>query len=197
MQDIKPILEENYNITSITNHYIGLNRKRENVASVFGFIESILQMSRGFSYVRESLLIKNNIKEIASIFLSDLIADSLNISPVTNNSADSALVRRAEELIEGKCENLFTIQEIAGKIYTSPRNLQKAFKKHRNYTPMQFLKTRKLHKAYKLFLLKGGANVSVKEIALRVGIFDLNRFSKYYSELFGELPGETLKSSHT
>jgi len=192
MNDIQPLLERNYNIIKSDNVFYKLDGKREKVAAATRYIDAILQMSRNFPQVRESLLIKNNIKEIAALTVADLIADSQNIQPNSVNSADFILVRKAEELIESECESLFTIQEIANKLAISPRKLQTSFKKFRDYTPVQFLKIRKLHKARKL-LLSSGNYMTVKEVAIKVGLFDLNRFSKYYAQQFGELASETRK----
>lgn len=192
MEDLKPILEKNYDIRTIDKRFLKLVIKNEKVSSVRNFIESTLQTAKNFPHIRESLLVKTNLKEIATLLMADLVADSLKIPPITVNSPDSILVKRAEEYIENECGNLFTIQEIANYLFTSPRSLQKAFKRHRDYSPMQFLKNRKLKRAHKLLLTQNSINYTVKQVALSAGILDLNRFSKYYFELFGELPSNTL-----
>lgn len=194
MDDLKSILIKKYNITNIDNNYIPLNVKKVKVSSVCDFIESTIKTARYFPHLRDSLLVRSNIKEIATLIIADLIADYLNISPDKNDSLDLALVRRAEEFIENECEKIFTIQEIALQLFTSPRSLQKAFKKYRHYTPIQFLKNRKLYKAHKLLINKNDP-MSVKKAALSVGILDLSRFSKYYTEIFGELPSKTIEKS--
>jgi AraC family ethanolamine operon transcriptional activator len=58
---------------------------------------------------------------------------------------------------------------------------------------MQFLRERKLMKARKLLINHNSSSMSVKTAAIGAGIYDLNRFSKNYKEMFGELPSETLK----
>lgn len=193
MEDLKPILEKNYNIRSFENSYLKLDINREKVSSVCSFIESTLRTAKNFPRIRESLLVKTNYKEISTLFIAELIADSLKVQPVTNNSPDLLLVRRAEEYIENECGNIFTIQEITNDLFTSPRTLQKAFSKYRDYSPMQFLKNRKLIRAHKLLLNQNANKTTVKQAALSAGILDLNRFSKYYYEMFGELPRDTLK----
>jgi AraC-like DNA-binding protein len=193
MDDLKPILDKKYNIVSFKNSFIKLDANSEKVASVRSFIESTLQSARNFPHLRESLLLKTNIKEITILFVADLIADSLKIAPISISNPGSLIVRKAEAYIEHECENIFTIQEIANKLNTTPRTLQIAFKKHREYTPMQFLKERKLYKARKLLLNQKDSNFSIKQAALSAGLLDLNRFSRYYNELFGELPSTTIK----
>ena len=76
--------------------------------------------------------------------MAELIADTLQIPPVTSYLPDLMLVRKAEELIDGECADIFTIHELASKLNSNPRSIQIAFKKHRDYSPMQFLRERKL-----------------------------------------------------
>ena len=123
---------------------------------------------------------------------TDLIGDIMHKKSLLNESPDKKLVLKAEEIMESQCENITTIQEISDKVYTSPRNLQKAFKKHRSYSPLQFLKEQKLLRANHI-LKDLYIQTSVKNVAISVGIFDINRFGKYYFDRFGELPSETLK----
>jgi len=127
---------------------------------------------------------------------TDIIGDLLHRKSLLNESPDKKIVIKAEEIMESECENVSTIQEIADKVFTSPRNLQKAFKKYREYSPLQFLKERKLHRARHL-LKDSYRSESVKNVAIRVGIFDINRFGKYYYDQFGEYPSETLKKKIT
>lgn len=105
----------------------------------------------------------------------------------------------AEDNLEAVCEKLFTIQEVAGTVFTSTRNLQRAFSKHNKYTPMQFLYNRKLIKARKVLLSNNNNNnnnnpfAAIKEVVLKVGILDLNQFGKNYSLLFSKYPNYTLR----
>ena len=194
LADLRYILDKNYNIKNIPTNYISLDLNNEKVSSVFEFIESSLQTVKSFPFLKESLLFKSNIKDITTLLVANLIADSLNIKPVTNSSPDSLLVKRAEELIDSIPERLFTVHEISEQLSTSPRNLQLAFKKHRNYSPMQFLRKRKLCLAHKL-LSFGSKQDTIRDISLRAGILDMNRFSKHYNDLFGELPRDTKKKA--
>jgi len=192
MAELKPILKKQYNITHINTHYIKLNLKKAKVSAVYSFIESTIQTASNFPHLGESLLIKSNIKEISTLFIADLIADALDFSPITHQSSDLILVQKAERLIENECTNLFTIQEIADKLSTTPRNLQKAFKKHRDCSPIKFLKNKKIYRAHKLIINNNDPTMSVKKAALSVGMSDLSRFSKYYNEMFGELPSRVI-----
>ena len=193
IEDIKPVLEKNYHLISFDNCYLKQEIERPKFLSLISFIESTLKTARNFPYFRESLLLKTNIKEISILMIAEIIAETLQIPPVTSYLPDLMLVRKAEEIIDDECADIFTILELASKLNSNPRSIQIAFKKHRDYSPMQFLRERKLMKARKLLINHNSSSMSVKTAAIGAGVYDLNRFSKYYKEMFGELPSETLK----
>jgi len=194
--ELNPVIQKKFNISKIQPELLILNLKSEKVQAISQFIQSSITMLSSFRAAQKSRIFKNNLQEIITFMIADLIGEQIKAKPITNNNPEKNLVRSAEEYIDNECETIFSIQQIADKLYTNPRNIQIAFKKYRNYTPMQFLKTRKLHKAHKNILLNKQIKCTVKEIALSVGIFDLNRFSKYYAEMFGELPSATIKRTH-
>ena len=107
----------------------------------------------------------------------------------------SKCVKKAEELMDAQAEEIFSVQEIANMVSTTPRNLQLSFKKHRNYTPMKFLRERKLLKS-RLLLIDGNSDTLVKKVAFETGFRNVSNFTIHYRNMFGELPSETLKKSH-
>ena len=190
---LKNKLERKFGIFKAEDQIFQLDQNNPKVKTLYNYVESTLDMVRSYPDIRESLFLKMNIKEIAVLMVVDLIGELLEQDSLLNNQPEKILVSLAEEIIDEYCTEIRTINEIADKLNTSERNLQKAFKKYRNYSPMQFLRERKLHKAHKLILSNRNSSTTIKEIALSVGIFDLNRFGKYYAELFNELPSSTLK----
>lgn len=192
-KNLNSILKQKYNVVDLKSDMIPLNLSSEQVHACFQFIESTLNMLRVFPDARNTELVKKNLREIASFMLVDIVAEGVNAKSVINTSPEKYLVIKAKDIMEAECEDLFTIQEIADQVYTSPRNLQRAFKKHSTSTPIQFLHTRKLHRARKILLANHNPFCTVKEVALKVGIFNLGRFSQHYFTLFGEYPSHTLK----
>jgi len=192
---IKDAIDRKYGILSAEEKIFQLDFNNDKVFALLSYLESTLDMVRGYPDIRESLFLKMNIMDITVLMVTDLIGELLEKPSLLNNHMDKNLVIRAEEFIDAHCMNLATIQEIADRLNTSSRNLQLSFKKYRNYTPMQFLRESKLKRAHKIILQKRDSNVTVKEVALSVGIFDLNRFGKYYLEQFGELPSETIRKA--
>ena len=190
---IDKILKRNYNLNIDKNSpsFIRLKKKNDKVASVIHFIESSLNSAKNFNDLRDSLLMKSNIEEISALYISDLIAEAFNADLIKKNaSPDLDLVLKVEELIQESPNTYFTILDIADNAFSSARNIQIAFKKHRNYSPMQFLKEQKFHMARKL-ILKSYSKLSLKTIAINSGITDVNRFGSYYKKIFGESPSQT------
>ena len=145
--DLNAVIGKKYRVPDFHANVIALNLKSVQVNACFQFIESTLNMLRAFPDARNTELVKKNLKEIATFMLVDIIAESTQARAIMNLNPEKYLVSKAEEIMEAECGRLFTIQEIADKVFTSPRNLQMAFKKYRNHSPMQFLKLQKLRQS--------------------------------------------------
>ena len=191
---LEPILEKNYNIYGIKQQGVDLNKRNKKVQVIYNLIINNLNALRLFPQLRESYHFKSSIKEIANIFLAELIAESLGIKIKLISKPDSRIVKNAEAIMDANPQEYFSVQEIANKVQTSARNLQSSFKKHREYTPMQFLKERKLYRARTL-ILSSNSDAQIKGIALNSGYLNFSNFSKSYKILFGELPSETLQQA--
>ena len=191
---LEPILKRNYNIHSIKEEGFNINIRSEKVQVLYSLIINNLRVLKLYPHLRESLHLKSSVKEVAKIFLTELIADFLNVNVDLWHSPDSVFVKKAEELMAANPERYFSIHQIADKVSTSPRNLQISFKKHRDYSPMQFLRERKLKRAWS-FLIDPRSETSVKKTAYDSGFLNLSSFSRHYQKLFGELPSETLQSA--
>ncbi len=190
-KDLLNMLEIKYGIVDLTNYFREIHLVEEKVKALFYYVGSTIHVVETFESLRESLVAKMNIKEISLLMATDLMGELLHKKSLLNESPDKKMVINAEEIMESQCEDITTVQEIADKVFTSPRNLQKAFKKHRDYTPLQFLKERKLIRANHL-LKDPYSPSSIKNVAITVGMYDINRFSKYYFDQFGEYPSDTI-----
>jgi AraC-like DNA-binding protein len=101
-------------------------------------------------------------------------------------------VRRAEEYIEAHCDEPITAQLLATVVGVSVRTLYTGFRKHRGYTPIEFLRLVRLRRV-RAALLAAPPGSSVNQLALRWGFNHLGRFSALYRKHFGESPSETLR----
>jgi AraC-like DNA-binding protein len=104
---------------------------------------------------------------------------------------DSRLVRRAVQFVEEHASSALMTPDIAAGIGASVRALQAAFRKWRQVTPTEYLRTVRLQRVRDT-LLQASPSTTVTEVALDHGFFHLGRFSQHYKRAFGENPAATL-----
>jgi AraC-like DNA-binding protein len=100
-------------------------------------------------------------------------------------------VRRAEEFIEANWNRRLTIQMISAATGVSIRNLFKAFRRARGYSPMAYVKRVRLMQARQM-LIAPAENTSVTAVAFACGFDNPGHFAGDYRVAFGELPSQTL-----
>ena len=88
-----------------------------------------------------------------------------------------------------------TIASLAKEYTISTKSLQNAFRSLFDLTPNEFTRLLKLNLVHHELLHSNSSDISVMKIARKWGFAHMGRFSKYYSELFGENPSITLKSA--
>jgi AraC-like DNA-binding protein len=106
--------------------------------------------------------------------------------------AEPRYVRKVEEYLAAHAADPISLPELSALAGISIRSIQAGFKSHRGYSPMAFLKERRLELAHKR-LLGALPGTTVAEIALDCGFANLGRFSMSYRRRFGEAPSETLR----
>jgi AraC-like DNA-binding protein len=104
---------------------------------------------------------------------------------------DSRLVRRAVRFAEEHASSALTTSDIAAGIGASVRALQAGFRKWRQITPTEYLRTVRLQRVRDA-LLQSSPSTTVTDLALDHGFFHLGRFSQHYKRAFGEYPAATL-----
>lgn len=108
------------------------------------------------------------------------------------HAAEPAHLRRVEEYVESHCDQPITAELLAKVAGISVSALYAGFKRHREYTPLDFLKQMRL-RAVRDALLVATSGTTVTSTASRWGFTHLGRFSRDYQANFGELPSETLR----
>ena len=78
-----------------------------------------------------------------------------------------------------------SVPELAGNVGMSPSVFHLYFKQVTNSSPLQYIKTLRLHQGRLLMLSEG---IGVAEAAERVGYESSSQFSREYKRLFGEAP---------
>jgi AraC-like DNA-binding protein len=100
-------------------------------------------------------------------------------------------VRRAEDYIEANWNQPLAIEALAAAAGCSVRSLFRTFRQSRGYTPLEFVRRLRLGHARRM--LEGAdESTSVTGVAFACGFNDLGRFSKDFTQAFGELPSLVL-----
>lgn len=107
-------------------------------------------------------------------------------------SAGPRYVRQIEEYLEANSSEPVSLLELSELTGMSIRAIQAGFKAYRGYSPMAFLRERRLKLANRC-LLGSPPGTHVTEVAFRCGFAHTGRFSVAYRERFGESPKDTLR----
>ncbi|WP_292360724.1 MULTISPECIES: helix-turn-helix domain-containing protein [unclassified Methylophaga] len=101
------------------------------------------------------------------------------------------IVSRVRDLtlsIDGDC---LTIGEICINLRISRRTLNHAFSRVLGITPVEYMRNLRLHRV-RSELQSSPYETTIANIAAKWGFWHMSLFSRYYRELFGESPSETL-----
>jgi transcriptional regulator GlxA family with amidase domain len=108
--------------------------------------------------------------------------------------ATPVLLRRAITFIEDHPDSDIGIADIAGAIYVTPRAIQLMFRRHRDCTPMEYLRRVRLEYAHQELLGADRAHTTVTQVAALWGFAHSGRFAVYYRQVYDESPHTTLRS---
>lgn len=111
----------------------------------------------------------------------------LRAARATLSSARRAMAYMDEHLAEP-----LTLPRVAEATGVGVRALQKAFRHEVDATPMEWLRDLRLDRAHELLLASSPGSTTVTEVAVRLGVPHLGRFSAHYRARFGEPPSQTL-----
>ncbi|ALE76631.1 hypothetical protein FRP1_24035 [Pseudonocardia sp. EC080625-04] len=110
-------------------------------------------------------------------------------------TATPAVLRRAVEFIDANAHRDIGLAEVARAARIGPRGLQHLFRRHRDQTPLEYLRRVRLEGAHgDLVLAVPGDGDTVAAIAARWGFAHAGRFAVEYRRVYGRSPGQTLRS---
>ncbi|WP_243727490.1 helix-turn-helix transcriptional regulator [Actinocrispum wychmicini] len=115
--------------------------------------------------------------------------------PTIEDRHDShpATLRRAIAFIDDHAHHDITVADIAAATHVTIRALQYAFRRHRDTTPMGYLRQVRLHHAHQeLMAADPTTGATVTQIAAHWGFFHPGRFAHHYRHTYGHPPHETL-----
>lgn len=99
-------------------------------------------------------------------------------------------IHLAKEFMLANLQNPINLGDIATALNISGRSLQRAFARHHNCTPKQFLTELRLQAIHQE--LKLGYFGSINQLMLKYQLHHSGRYSQNYKKLFGESPSQTL-----
>ena len=103
----------------------------------------------------------------------------------------SPLIREAINYIQSNLRNELDLPAMGDHLGFSTTYILHKFKKEVGISPMQFVNLHRMRAAKRMLLT---TQLSVQEIAQRVGIEDLSYFSKQFKKAYGETPREYRKA---
>ena len=105
----------------------------------------------------------------------------------------TSLVRKVEDWIEGRPFQVPHVIDVCQGLGVPLRTLQRAFHETLGVGPARYLIVRRLTRARTALIAADPAVTSVTAIAFDHGFWELGRFARYYRQMFGESPSETLR----
>jgi AraC-like DNA-binding protein len=105
--------------------------------------------------------------------------------------AGAVQVKRVEDYLKANASTPISMDLLARETGHSVSSIFRAFRQHRGYTPMQFLRSERMKMA-RARLLNAAHSDNVSRIAMECGFAHLGRFAIAYRERFGETPSETI-----
>jgi len=135
-------------------------------------------LSRGYSHDNLRYVSMTFYHFMSSLLYEDKFNDHSNKKP--NNIITSAI-----DLMQKKITTTLTLQECAGFANLSKSHFSALFHEKTGYAPLEYFNHLKIQKACQYLSF---TNMSVKEIALTLGIQDQYYFSRMFSKLMGKSP---------
>ncbi|MEO0327643.1 MAG: GlxA family transcriptional regulator [Pseudomonadota bacterium] len=128
--------------------------------------------------------------QIADNYFHDTIRDRSREQHLTNAfriAGRNPLLADALLLMESHLETRLSIFDIAQKLKLSRRQLDRIFKRDLNQTPKDYYRNLRLSRASGLLIQ---TNMNISEIAVGCGFQSASHLGKYFTERFGQTPGQ-------
>lgn len=165
------------------------------VISFLSYLHSIVNdLDRSSNLLQMPAAVASLENMLLSYMLCGLEHNLVDFLNTTSPEAGSKPVREIEGYLEANSSKPISMKLLTQVTGHSSRSIYRAFRRYRNYTPMEFLKKERIRLARKK-LLHPKPNAMVTNIAYECGFTHLGRFSNEYKQCFDEKPSETLQRS--
>jgi transcriptional regulator GlxA family with amidase domain len=101
-------------------------------------------------------------------------------------------MRRFYRVVEERLDESLYVPELCREVGASARTLTACCQEHLGMGPKRYLLLRRMQMVRRMLRQSVPGDLSVTEIAMRYGFWQLGRFAGEYRTLFGELPSATL-----
>jgi AraC family transcriptional regulator len=96
-------------------------------------------------------------------------------------------LRAALEYIEEHLDTEIALEDLSAVVHLSAYHFARLFKASTGLPPHQYVITRRVERAKRL--LRGGDDLSLAQVAARVGFWDQGHFTRHFKRLVGVTPG--------
>lgn len=112
----------------------------------------------------------------------------VNPSEITITSLDEKLIQKALECVEKNMDNSeYSVENLSSDVGMSRMSLYRKLQSITGQTPSEFIRSIRLKRAAQLLC---GSQLSIAEIANKVGFSTPKYFTKYFKEMFGTTPSQ-------
>jgi AraC-like DNA-binding protein len=142
----------------------------------------------------QPLVVSSMARVLAAVALTVFPSNAVT-EPTSEDRRDSrpATVRRAMAFIDEHAHQDITVADIAAAAHVTVRAVQLAFRRHRDTTPMEYLRRVRLEAARRDLAAADPAQTTVAAIAYRWGFPSSSRFAARYRRAYGDTPSRTLR----
>lgn len=110
-----------------------------------------------------------------------------------SNRIPRYIVNRVKDFTKDNLDYHLSISEICAELRVSRRTLNHAFSRAIGIAPVAYMRNIRLHRVRSELINNPYAVCGINHAAYKYGFTHMSLFSKYYRELFGESPRETLR----
>ena len=129
--------------------------------------------------------------ELVESFLRGVMLDE-RMANDHNVLSSATIVRKVEDWVDGQAPETIQIADLCRALHLPRRTLQRAFTETLGVGPARYLTLKRLTAVRSALRGSDPEAITVTNVALRYGFWELGRFATDYRRVFGERPSETL-----
>jgi AraC family ethanolamine operon transcriptional activator len=129
--------------------------------------------------------------ELVEAFLRGVMLDE-HMSNDHNALSSATIVHKVEDWVDGQSPETIQIADLCRALHLPRRTLQRAFTETLGVGPARYLTLKRLTAVRSALRRSDPTSITVTDVALRHGFWELGRFATDYRRVFGERPSQTL-----